>query len=122
MNDRTFPFEVVTTTLVGAEGTGVLCTSGKVSASGASAAMIGVVRAGAAVGSLADIAMAGDVTPVKLTSAVTRGDLLCVDSSSTFAKSTPSDGEIVAAYALESGVAGALIDALLLTPHRHEAG
>jgi hypothetical protein len=122
MNDRTFPFEVVTTTLVAAEGKGVICTSGKVSASGASAAMIGVIRKGAAVGDLADIALPGDVCPVLLTSAVTRGDTLCVDSSSTFAKSTPSDGDIVAAIALESGIAGAMADALICKAHRHEAG
>jgi len=121
MNDRTFPFEVVTTTLVGAEGKGVICTSGKVSASGASAACIGIIRKGAAVGELADIALPGDICPGLLTSAVTRGDTVAVDSASTFAKSTPTAGDMVMGIALDSGVAGAMVDILICKSHKASA-
>lgn len=118
----TFPFEVVTATLVGAEGYSVKATSGKVAKSANSTLAIGVVRVGAAVGSKADIAMPGDIAPVILSGTVYAGDLLAIDSNSKFAASTPTDGDIIGAVALEAGVSGDLVDALIVKAHRYEAG
>jgi len=118
----TFPFEVVTATLVGAEGYSVKATSGKVDKSANSALAIGVVRVGAAVAANAEIAMPGDIAPVILAGTVYKGSLLAIDSNSKFAASTPSDGDIIGAVALEAGVAGDLVDALIVKAHRHEAG
>jgi hypothetical protein len=118
----TFPFEVVSATLVGAEGYSVKATSGKVSKSANSTLAIGVVRVGAAVGAKADIAMPGDIAPVILSGTVYAGDLLAIDSNSKFAASTPTDGDIIGAVALEGGVSGDLIDALIVKAHRYEAG
>jgi hypothetical protein len=118
----TFPFEVVSATLVGAEGYSVAAASGKVSKSGASTLAIGVVRVGAAVGSKADIAMPGDIAPVILAGTVYAGDTLKLDSNSKFSAATPSDGDILAGIAMEAGVSGDLVDALIVKAHRHEAG
>jgi hypothetical protein len=118
----TFPFEVVSVTLVGAEGYSVKATSGKVSKSAASTLAIGVVRVGAAVGSMADIAMPGDIAPVILAGTVYKGDILAIDSNSKFAASTPTDGDIIGAVAMEDGVARDLIDAIIVKAHRYEAG
>ena len=118
----TFPFEVVSATLVGAEGYSVAAASGQVSKSGTSTLAIGVVRVGAAVGSKADIAMPGDIAPVILAGTVYAGDTLKLDSNSKFSAATPSDGDIIAAIALEAGVSGDLVDALIVKAHRHEAG
>jgi hypothetical protein len=118
----TVPFEVVTATLVGAEGYSVKATSGKVSKSAASILAIGVVRVGAAVGGFADIAMPGDIAPVKLAGTVYKGDILAIDSNSTFAASTPTDADIIGAIALEDGVSGDLINALITKAERYELG
>jgi hypothetical protein len=118
----TFPFEVVSATLVGAEGYSVKASSGKVLKSANSPLAIGVVRVGAAVGAKADIAMPGDIAPVILAGTVYKGDLLAIDSNSKFAAATPSDGDIIGAVAMEDGVAGDLVDALIVKAHRHEAG
>jgi hypothetical protein len=118
----TFPFEVVSATLVGAEGYSVKASSGKVLKSANSTLAIGVVRVGAAVGSKADIAMPGDIAPVILSGTVYAGDMLAIDSNSKFASSTPTDGDIIGAVALEGGVSGDLIDALIVKAHRYEAG
>ena len=118
----TFPFEVVSATLVGSEGYSVKATSGKVALSANSALAIGVVRVGAAVGAKADIAMPGDIAPVILAGTVYAGDILAIDSNSKFAASTPSDGDIIGAIALEAGVSGDLVDALIVKATRHEAG
>jgi hypothetical protein len=118
----TFPFEVVSATLVGAEGYSVKASSGKVSKSAASTLAIGVVRVGAAVGAKADIAMPGDIAPVYINGTVYAGDTLLINSSSQFEASTPTDGDIIGAIAMESGVAGDLIDALIVKAHRYEAG
>lgn len=118
----TFPFEVVTATLVGAEGYSVKATSGKVEKSANSTLAIGVVRVGAAVGSKADIAMPGDIAPVILSGTVYPGSMLAIDSNSKFAASTPTDGDIIGAIALEAGVSGDLVDALIVKAHRYEAG
>ncbi len=104
------------------EGYGVKCASGLLALSGASTRCIGVVRIGRAAGELVDVAMPGEIAPVKLAGTVYAGDTLAVDSNSTFAASTPTDGDIVAAIALEDGVSGDLIDALIVVAHRHEAG
>jgi hypothetical protein len=77
---------------------------------------------GAAVGSKADIAMPGDIAPVILSGTVYAGDMLAIDSNSKFASSTPTDGDIIGAVALEGGVSGDLIDALIVKAHRYEAG
>jgi hypothetical protein len=118
----TFPFEVVSATLVAAEGYSVAAASGKVSKSGASTLAIGVVRVGAAVGAKADIAMPGDIAPVLLAGTVYAGDSLVIGSGSTFTAATPTDGDIIGAIALEGGVSGALVDALIVKAHRYEAG
>lgn len=118
----TFPFEVTSATLVGAEGYSVKASSGKVLKSANSTLAIGVVRVGAAVGAKADIAMPGDIAPVILAGTVSAGDLLAIDSNSKFAAATPSDGDIIGAVALEAGVAGDLVDALIVKAHRYEAG
>lgn len=118
----TFPFEVVSATLVGAEGYSVKASSGKVLKSANSTLAIGVVRVGAAVGAKADIAMPGDIAPVILAGTVSAGDLLAIDSNSKFAASTPTDGDIIGAVALEAGVAGDLVDAIIVKAHRYEAG
>jgi hypothetical protein len=118
----TFPFEVVSDTLVGAEGYSVKASSGKVLKSANSTLAIGVVRVGAAVGAKADIAMPGDIAPVILAGTVAAGDILAIDSNSKFAASTPTDGDIIGAVAMEAGVAGDLVDALIVKAHRYEAG
>jgi hypothetical protein len=122
MTTNTFPFEVVSATLVGAEGYSVKATSGKVEKSANSALAIGVVRVGAAVGANAEIAMPGDIAPVLLAGTVYKGSVLAIDSNSKFAASTPSDGDIIGAIAMEGGVAGDLVDALIVKATRHEAG
>ena len=122
MTTNTFPFEVVSATLVGAEGYSVKATSGKVEKSANSALAIGVVRVGAAVGANAEIAMPGDIAPVLLAGTVYKGSKLAIDSNSKFAASTPSDGDIIGAIAMEAGVAGDLVDALIVKATRHEAG
>lgn len=118
----TFPFEVTSATLVGAEGYSVAAASGKVSKSGSSTLAIGVVRVGAAVGAKADIAMPGDIAPVILSGTVAAGDSLKIDSNSKFAAATPTDGDIIGAIAMEAGVSGDLVDALIVKAHRYEAG
>jgi hypothetical protein len=118
----TFPFEVTSATLVGAEGYSVKGSSGKVLKSANSTLAIGVVRVGAAVGSKAEIALPGDIAPVILSGTVYALDLLAIDSNSKFAASTPTDGDIIGAIALEAGVSGDLIDALIVKAHRYEAG
>lgn len=122
MTTNTYPFEVVSATLVGAEGYSVKATSGKVEKSANSALAIGVVRVGAAVGANAEIAMPGDIAPVLLAGTVYKGSKLAIDSNSKFAASTPSDGDIIGAIAMEAGVAGDLVDALIVNATRHEAG
>ena len=118
----TIPFEVVSATLVDCEGCSVKASRGKVLKSANSALAIGVVRVGAAVGAKADIAMPGDIAPVLLSGTVYAGDILAIDSNSKFAASTPSDGDIIGAIALEAGVSGDLVDALIVKATRHEAG
>lgn len=118
----TFPIEVTSATLVGAEGYSVKASSGKVLKSANSILAIGVVRVGAAVGDKADIALPGDIAPVILAGTVDAGDILAIDSNSKFVASTPTDGDIIGAIALEAGVAGDLIDALIVKATRYEAG
>lgn len=118
----TFPFEVTSATLVGAEGYSVKAGSGLVQKSGQSTLAIGVVRVGAAVGAKADIAMPGDIAPVKLGGTVYPGDELAIGASSDFSAATPTDGDIIGAIALEYGVSGDLVDALIVKAHRYEAG
>lgn len=120
--DRTIPFTCGATTLVGKEGYAVKAASGLVELSAASTRAIGVVRRGAAAGAAVDVAMAGDVAPVLLAGTVYAGDTLAVGAGSTFTASTPTDGDIVMATALEGGVSGQLIDALIHVAHRYEAG
>ena len=112
----------MTSTLVGAEGKSVKATSGKVELSATSTLAIGVVRVGAAVADKADIAMPGDIAPVLLGGTVKAGDTLVIGSGSTFTAATPTDGDIIGAIALEDGVSGDLVDALIVKAHRYEAG
>lgn len=118
----TFPFEVTSATLVGAEGYSVKAGSGLVQKSGQSLLAIGVVRVGAAVGAKADIAMPGDIAPVKLAGTVYPGDTLVIGSNSDFTAGTPTDEDIIGAIALEGGVTGDLADALIIPVHQYEAG
>lgn len=118
----TFPITCDSTTLADKEGYSVKAASGLVSLSGASTLALGPVRAGAAAGQPVDVALPGDIAPVKLGGTVYKGDLLKVNSSSTYEASTPTDGDIIAARALEAGVSGDLVDALILPAHRYEAG
>jgi len=104
---------VTSATLVGAEGYSVKASSGKVLKSANSMLAIGVVRVGAAVGGFADIALPGDIAPVILSGTVYKGDILAIDSNSKFAASTPSDADVIGAIALEDGVSGDLINALI---------
>ena len=117
----TFPFEVVSATLVGAEGYSVKASSGKVSKSANSMLAIGVVRVGAAVGAKADIALPGDIAPVMLSGTVYAGDILAIDSDSKFAASTPTDADVIGAIALEAGVSGDLVDALIVKADLYQA-
>jgi len=117
----TFPFEVTSATLVGAEGYSVKASSGKVLKSANSMLAIGVVRVGAAVGAKAEIAMPGDIAPVMLSGTVYAGDILAIDSNSKFAAATPSDADVIGAIALEAGVAGDLVDALIVKADLHQS-
>jgi hypothetical protein len=119
----TFPFTVVTDDLTDKEGYSVKSSgAGKVQLSAASTLACGVVRVGAAVAAKAEIAMPGDIAPVKLGGTVYAGDALLINSSSTFEATTPTDGDIVGAIALEGGVSGDLVDAIIVKAHRYEAG
>jgi hypothetical protein len=118
----TFPFTCDSSTLVGKEGYSVKAASGFVALSANSALAIGVVRVGAAAGAKVEVAMPGDIAPVILSGTVKNGDILAIDSNSKFAASTPSDGDIIGAIALEDGVSGDLVDALIVKATRHEAG
>ena len=117
----TFPFEVTSATLVGSEGYSVKASSGKVLLSANSLLAIGVVRVGAAVGANAEIAMPGDIAPVKLSGAVSKGDVLAIDSNSLFAASTPTDGDVIGAIAMEDGASGDLVDALIVKAYKYKA-
>lgn len=122
MGAYTKQFKCGATTLVDCEGYSVKCASGLLEKSANSALAIGVVRIGRAAGELVDVAMPGDVVPVILAGTVYKGDILAIDSNSKFAASTPTDGDIIGAIALEDGVAGDLRDALIVKATRHEAG
>lgn len=119
---NTKQFTCGVTSLADKEGYSVKCASGLAALSANSALAIGVVRVGAAAGELVDVALPGEIAPVKLSGTVYKGDILAVDSNSLFAASTPSDGDIIGAIALEPGVSGDLVDALIVKAARHEAG
>ena len=118
----TFPFTCDSSTLVDKEGYSVKAASGLVALSAASTLAIGVVRVGAAAGAKVEVAMPGDIAPVKLAGTVKAGDTLLIDANSTFQATTPTDGDIIGAIALEDGVSGDLIDAIIVKAHRYEAG
>jgi hypothetical protein len=117
----TFPFEVTSATLVGAEGYSVKAASGLVQKSANNCLAIGVVRVGAAVGAKADIALPGDIAPVLLSGTVYAGDKLAIDSDSKFAASTPTDADVIGAIALEDGVSGDLVDALIVNAYLYQS-
>lgn len=120
--NRTIAYTCGATSLVGKEGYAVKAASGLVELSAASTRAIGVVRAGAAAGALVDVAMPGDIAPVILAGTVYAGDTLAIDSNSKYAASTPTDGDIIGAIALENGTAGQLVNALIVVAHRYEQG
>lgn len=120
--NNTYAFTTGATTLVGKEGYAVKAASGLLELSANSALAIGVVRRGGAVGAATDIAMPGDVAPVKLAGTVYAGDILAIGAGSTFTASTPSDGDIIGAIAMDAGVSGDLVNALIIKATRHEAG
>jgi hypothetical protein len=122
MGQFTIPFTCGATTLVDKEGYSVKASSGLVELSANSALAIGVVRVGAAAGAPVDVALPGEIAPVLLSGTVSKGDILAIDSNSKFAASTPSDGDIVGAIALEDGVSGDLINGLIVKATRHKAG
>jgi len=110
------------TTLVDKEGYSVKASSGLVELSANSVLAIGVVRVGAAAAAPVDVAMPGDTAPVLLSGTVYKGDILAIDSNSKFAASTPSNGDIIGAIALEDGVSGDLINAQIVKAFRHKTG
>jgi hypothetical protein len=123
MANNTYPFSNGSTSFVGKEGYSVKGDgAGALALSANSALAVGVIRVGRAAGGVSDVALPGEVAPVLLSGTVYAGDLLAIDSNSKFAASTPSDGDILGAIALEDGVAGDLIDALICKATRHEAG
>ena len=122
MSDTVYSFTCGATTLVGKEGYAVKAASGLVELSAASIRAIGVVVAGAAAGEQVSVALAGSVAPVKLGGTVYAGDILAIGAGSTFTASTPTDGDIVGAVALQDGVSGDLINALIVDANRYEAG
>lgn len=122
MGAYTKQFVCDSASLVDKEGYSVKCAAGLLALSANSVRAIGVVRIGAAPGKLVDVAMPGDIAPVILAGPVYAGDLLAIDSNSKFVASTPSDGDIIGAIALEAGVSGDLVDALIVKATRHKAG
>lgn len=119
---NTRPFANGSTSFVGKEGYSVKCASGELALSANSALAIGVIRRGTAANLRSDVALPGDIAPVLLSGTVYEGDILAIDSNSKFAASTPSDGDIIGAIALQAGVSGDLINALIVKATRHEAG
>ncbi len=122
MGALTKVFVTGATSLEDKEGYSVKCASGLAELSGASILAIGVVRRGGAIGKTSDIAMPGEIAPVKYGGTVNAGDTLLINSSSTFEASTPSDGDIIGAKAIEGGVSGDVKDALIIPATRYEAG
>lgn len=110
------------TTLADKEGYAVKAASGLVELSAASTRAIGVVTQGAAAGESVYVALPGEIAGVKLGGTVAVGDTLAIGSGSTFTASTPSDGDIVGAIALEAGVSGDIVSALIVPAVRYEAG
>ena len=122
MGALTKAFVCAATSLAGKEGYSVKATSGLVELSANSVLAIGVVRVGAAGGAQVDVALPGELAPVKLSGTVYAGSILAIDSNSLFAASTPSDADIIGAIALEGGVSGDLVDALIVKASRYELG
>lgn len=120
--ENTFTFTCGAASLEDKEGYSVKASSGLVELSANSALAIGVVRRGAEIGAKVDVALPGDIAPVKLGGTVSQGDVLAIGAGSTFTAATPADGDIIGAIALESGVSGDLKDALIVKATRHEAG
>jgi len=83
--------------------------------SAASVAFIGVIRIGRTAAENSDVALPGEIAPVLLAGTVKAGDKLKLTSSSTFEKATPTTADVVAGTAMEDGVSGSLIDALIET-------
>jgi hypothetical protein len=76
---------------------------------------IGVIKNGAASGSLSDIALPGEVAPIKLSGTVTKGQRCQLAADATFIANAGSGARVLCALALESGVSGDLVDALIET-------
>jgi len=119
----TYPLPNSTTDFSDKEGYSVKGDgSGNIALSANSTLAIGVIRVGRAANLKSDVAMPGDIAPVILSGTVYAGDILAIDSNSKFAASTPTDGDIVGAVAMEAGVSGDLVDALIVKAMRFEAG
>lgn len=99
------------------EGYAVNASSGKaVLVTAATDLPIGVIRRGGASGALSDIALAGEIVPVKLSGNVTKGAHLQIAADGTFVTNAGSGARVLAAIALETGVSGDQVDALIITP------
>ena len=99
------------------EGYAVIATAGKaVLVTGATQLSIGVIRAGGAIGANSDVALPGSIAPVKLSGTVTKGARLQLAGDGTFVVDATSGARVLAAIALEAGIAGDQVDALITNP------
>ena len=99
------------------EGYAVKASSGKAAlVTGVTDRTLGVIKFGAASGALSHIALPGDIVPIKLGGTVTKGQECQIEAAGTWIANAGSGGRIVAAIALESGVSGDLVDALVIAP------
>ncbi len=87
----------------------VICTA-------ATDAPIGVLRAGAASAAAVSVALPGAVTPVLVNGTVKRFGHIEVAAAATGTPATYGSAAIVFAQALEAGVSGDLVNALVLSP------
>lgn len=105
------------TTLVDKEGYAVkLHTDGTIIVCAAATdSPVGVLVAGAVAGSPVTVALPGSIVPVKLSGTVKQFAHLDVAADATFTTSAYATNTMCA-QALEAGVSGDLINALILTP------
>ena len=83
--------------------------------------IMGVLKSGAASGSDVDVALPGSQVNVRVSGTVKRGQFgtLAADATFTGAK---TDACVYACIFLQNGVSGDLVQALIVTPARHELG
>ncbi len=100
------------------EGYAVKASSGKAAlvATGATDIPIGVIRLGGASGALSDIALPGDIVPVKLGGTVVALAHGQAENGGTFITNAGTGARVLSVLFLEGGVAGDQVDALVITP------